>query len=329
LSIKNRETKPVMIPVDIIESLLLKGESFYQDRDHHIPLEDIAPDIVLVDCDVINIKWQDIEMGENAKIAEGGFSFVYKGIWNNKIVAVKEIRLDVHESPQEGFKEFRHEVSMQGKLKHPCIVTLYAICLQPFAMITEFVPHGSIDSFIHKEPDKFISYNIIIKILVDIANGLLYMHSQNPSIAHLDFKFVNVMLYDLDPKSEICAKIIDFGTSRFCSAPLKDFDNVDNPIWKAPERLDRTKSYNEKVDTYAYGLMTWETVSRIRPWDGIQYMYEVESKVREGERPIIPKHCPPQLKEIISTCWDEDPKKTTNYGYSDRKIELIKNRSRL
>jgi len=53
--------------------------------------------------------------------------------------------------------------------------------------------------------------DIRLKISLDIALGMLFLHSQTPPIAHRDLRSPNVLLVSLDHKSNICAKLTDFG----------------------------------------------------------------------------------------------------------------------
>jgi len=214
-------------------------------------------------------------------------------------------------STSEAFKEFRQEISIHGKLNFTTTVQLHAICLLPLSIVTEFIPHGNLDDFVHLHPD-FIPFRLNLKFLEDIAKGLGYMHSLSPPIAHLDIKLMNVMVYSFDYNDPACAKIIDFGTSKFCNGYLKDFTSVDNPLWLAPERINKVP-YNEKVDTYAYGVMTWEFFTSERPWKDL-FWAEVEDKVGAGERLGIPQYCHPIIKEVIEKSWKQDPKERPSYN---------------
>jgi hypothetical protein len=42
------------------------------------------------------------------------------------------------------FREFRQEVLIQSMLSHPSFVNLLAICMNPFCLIMECVPHGTL-----------------------------------------------------------------------------------------------------------------------------------------------------------------------------------------
>jgi serine/threonine protein kinase len=77
---------------------------------------------------------------------------------------------------------------------------------------------------------------------------------------------------------------------------------VDNPIWLAPEIL-LDKEYDEKVDTYAFGIILWELVSREIFFSECSFMLDIQDKVASGERPVIPTDIPSGFTEVIRKSW--------------------------
>jgi len=137
-----------------------------------------------------------------------------------------------------------------------------------------------------------------------MANGLYFMHSLNPPIIHRDFKSPNVMVSSFDPNVP-CAKIIDFGTSKYFTEPLVD-KIVDNPLWLAPEVLD-SKPYDLRIDIYAFGIVLWELFSRSKIFEEEKFISRIHSLIVEGERLPIPSHCPETYKRVITSCWNHNP----------------------
>lgn len=62
---------------------------------------------------------------------------------------------------------------------------------------------------------------------------------------------------------------------------------VDNPVWLAPEVL-QGQPYGVKVDTYAFGVMCWELLTRDSFFGEISFMSDMEDKIINVERPPIP-----------------------------------------
>lgn len=126
----------------------------------------------------------------------------------------------------------------------------------------------------------------------------------NPPIAHLDLKSPNVMMLSLDPGSPLCSKIADFGTSRLCNFPITG-RFVQNPVWLAPEIFTNSE-YTYTADTYAFGVMLWEMITRKAYLGDFAFMSEIEDRIMNGYRPEVPcekQGCPIPYAEVIQHCW--------------------------
>jgi serine/threonine protein kinase len=112
------------------------------------------------------------------------------------------------------------------------------------------------------------------------------------------------MMMTLDPNEEVCSKIADFGTSRECLLPISG-RFVDNPVWLAPEILTNSE-YNFSADTYAFGVMMWESMTRKDYCGDLAFMSDIEDWIISGSRPPIPNErqgCPIPFQNIIQHCW--------------------------
>ena len=105
-------------------------------------------------------------------------------------------------------------------------------------------------------------------------------------------------------------KITDVGISK----DVKDITGTmaGTPVYIAPE-VFHSKLYDSKADIYSFGIMLWEM------WYGRQAFAEFRgsmkdffSLVDEGHRPREVKggmKPPLHLKQLMSGCWDGNPKK--------------------
>ena len=83
-------------------------------------------------------------MGE--KIGEGGFSRVFRGIWNEKTVAVKVLSKKLERNEVE---EFRREARVLNELDHPNIVKFLGACEEPPMIVMEYYEKGKLTTLLH------------------------------------------------------------------------------------------------------------------------------------------------------------------------------------
>ncbi len=109
---------------------------------------------------------------------------------------------------------------------------------------------------------KYVETNVILKdrkkqIMLDIAEGLKFMHGLNPPMIHRDLTSSNVLLTD-----KLQAKITDLGTSKFLnSQAIQVLTNVPGnechmpPEARIPEgqRYTETTANTMKLDVFSFG----------------------------------------------------------------------------
>ena len=120
-----------------------------------------------------------------------GFGIVYKGEYEGKEVAIKELKLASKEDQVEKFRDFQQEVYIMSKLKHLNIVSLYGITLDPLQMVIEFCPlpdlHALFNHHQHLIPDNVYTPKLQLQFILDIAKGMRFLESQNPPIGFYFF----------------------------------------------------------------------------------------------------------------------------------------------
>eukprot|EP01025_Chloroclados_australasicus_P056535 TRINITY_DN7009_c0_g1_i6.p3 TRINITY_DN7009_c0_g1~~TRINITY_DN7009_c0_g1_i6.p3 ORF type:complete len:146 (-),score=17.02 TRINITY_DN7009_c0_g1_i6:1234-1671(-) len=103
-------------------------------------------------------------------------------------------------------------------------------------------------------------------------------------------------------------KVADFGLSRFKeTSVLSSSCNVGTAQYIAPEMLTGNHKPTFKLDIYALGVLMWEMYTGARPWDGYLEC-QIAYQVMQGERPSIPSDCPEGIRDMMTQCWDSDPK---------------------
>jgi len=98
-------------------------------------------------------------------------------------------------------------------------------------------------------------------------------------------------------------------------------------VWLAPEML-RGDEFSYKADTYAYGIILWEMVTRDHFFGNEDFMSVIQAKILDGVRPDIPEGNPPELTQLIKVCWQNDPGKqvsiTLHIAKSNRDIGIYR-----
>eukprot|EP01105_Mastigella_eilhardi_P021783 TRINITY_DN52_c2_g1_i2.p1 TRINITY_DN52_c2_g1~~TRINITY_DN52_c2_g1_i2.p1 ORF type:complete len:575 (-),score=143.27 TRINITY_DN52_c2_g1_i2:1559-3259(-) len=267
--------------------------------DLQLLVPDDAPDAAL------DFEWEipEKQLHRMDTIGQGTFGVVYKAKWQGCAVAVKEIRV-ASMTPQI-LKEFRVEISILSKLRHPNIVLFMgASTLNTLLIVTEMIEGGSMDDVIlQKEGALRLSQEQLLKVAYQTALGMNYLHQLNPQIIHRDLKPSNILL----EKTSHNAKLIDFGLSCVRSPTQKLKEVVGTPIWMAPELL-RGEKYTEKVDVYSYGLCLWGFFTGETPLESLSFDELINDVAYAGYRPELEEleRQMPDLALLIKRCWDND-----------------------
>ncbi len=245
------------------------------------------------------------------ELGRGGFGVVYQGTWRKHTeVAIKQLMSNGISSDAK--EEFDEEIKVMMRLRSPNIIQFYGYCPSPkHCIVMEYMPNGSLFNVL-KDTKQPLDWSIRIRIAIDIAAGLNFLHHEK--IMHRDIKSLNVLL----DKSN-GAKLTDFGLSKIkketqsqSMAHKTTKDSVGTIAWMAPELFKR-KAYTKKSDIYSLGITFWELAARRIPYSqGVQEA--IPGFVIEGEREEIPADCPQKLSSLIKACWDGSPDKRPDAG---------------
>ena len=82
-----------------------------------------------------------------------------------------------------------------SQTRHPNLILLMGVCIdQPnLCIISELVPNCSLFQALHKS-QKPLSFETRFKISIQIAQALVYLHSNTPQIIHRDLKPENCLV---------------------------------------------------------------------------------------------------------------------------------------
>ncbi|KAG9459192.1 hypothetical protein H6P81_003700 [Aristolochia fimbriata] len=275
----------------------LEGERF---SDKSTENESVRSDVTLDDVSEWEIQWEEINLGE--RIGLGSYGEVYRGEWHGTEVAVKRF-LD-QDISGDALAEFRSEVRIMKRLRHPNVVLFMgAVTRAPnLSIVTEFLPRGSLYRLIHR-PNNQLDERRRLRMALDIARGMNYLHNCTPVVVHRDLKSPNLLV-----DKNWVVKVCDFGLSRMKhSTFLSSRSTAGTAEWMAPEVL-RNEPSDEKCDVYSFGVILWELSTLQQPWGGMNPMQVVGAVGFQHRRLDIPDDMDPAIADIIKRCWQTDPK---------------------
>lgn len=242
---------------------------------------------------------------------------VHRGLYKRTPVAIKVMKANVVNVDLR--REFMREVTAMLRLRHPNLVLFMGACIDcGLAIVTEFCEGESLFKLLHERKDVMLSWQQKLKMSIDVAHGMNYLHEITPPIIHRDLKSLNLLLHKpvYGPSDPILVKITDFGVSKILDDPSHMTGQMGTCHWMAPEVITN-RPYNLSADVYSYGIVLWEIVCRETPYRNIPPVSIAERVVRNGERPSltsVPSSCPPALKELMVKCWQTDPSKRPTFS---------------
>ena len=214
---------------------------------------------------------------ENKLLGEGGYGYVYEvSDSQGKKYALKKMNI----LNQIQYKNIIREIKVWKQITNcPNIVRILdaSETKSEVDILMELCTEGSLLDFINNAEGN-ISETTALKIVRDIANGLMGMHSQNPPIAHRDIKIENVL------KFGNTFKLCDFGSaSTDVMVPQKEtketkrdkFDIYERNttfMYRPPEMVDEYGEFpvNEKVDIWALGCILYAILFKQQPFQDAQ-----------------------------------------------------------
>ncbi|OII76526.1 protein kinase domain-containing protein [Cryptosporidium andersoni] len=353
--------------VDVIngKSLISNSKLVYRG------FEDVNKRNYILEITDVEINIQDIKLKK--LLGRGATSLVYLAIWRGTDVAVKLLGnladfqnvekeseipcLISNEKNSLRLKEFEGEVNIMKHVRHPNIILYMGgnIRSNPPFVVTEYCAGGSLFNLLYgisqhnEESDQVTftgpSFKLTIyqrlKILLDIARGIYFLHSSDPPIVHRDIKSLNILLaYPVDSQNDIpLAKVGDLGLCKHASNGNEGSycgNKIENVVgtyqWMAPEVITN-QIYNTYIDVYSFGMIIYELVTNKTPF--LEFGVNVDpdilvSEIIKGTRPCmdyIIENIPQEIIKLMQSCWDQVPLNRPNMTDVISDLILLINKS--
>jgi len=228
---------------------------------------------------------------------------------------------------------FVRELGVMAQASHPNLVCLLGFYRQGGSVdvVLELCRGDTLYQLLHIS-DADVNSRQQVKIASDVADAMVYLHGLDPPVVHRDLKSLNVLLLEplMWPHDVPTAKVTDFGLAKmhYGSGSLERgmTKGVGTVQWMAPEMMNGSESYSDKVDVYAYGIMLYEIWHFDPPFADLD-AHEVEKYVLAGGRPPVDwKSTPEPLVRLIDSCWSQRAKERPAFEAVARSLRLLQTR---
>ncbi|KAF9976998.1 hypothetical protein BGZ73_007304 [Actinomortierella ambigua] len=230
---------------------------------------------------------------------------VYHATWGGRSVAIKKFTTPLAELQRD--MTILREVSMLETLCDKYIIQFYGTAPHEnsLALVMEYAKGGSLTSAIQSGrldwPNK-------TRIAQEVLRGLAYIHYE--LVLHRDLKSSHILL-----TRHMEVRLCSFGMAKVkphtgSSDRTTSPSTKRSPRWMAPELFAARPKYSTKSDMFSLGVVMWEmAVNCTIPFQDQLDDDIVVGLVKSGVRQKLPDDTPPEYRQWVERCWDQDPVK--------------------
>ncbi|CAA7402032.1 unnamed protein product [Spirodela intermedia] len=250
------------------------------------------PESGSLQCGTQYFRYEELHEATNgfnpsSELGDGGFGTVYKGkLRDGRIVAVKRL----YENNFKRVEQFMNEVEILNRLRHHNLVSLYGCTSRhsrELLLVYEFVPNGTVADHLHGNlaPRGALTWPLRLRVALETATALAYLHAVEPQIIHRDVKTNNILL-----DGNFHVKVADFGLSRLFPV---DATHVSTAPQGTPGYVDpeyhQCYHLTDKSDVYSFGVVLVELISSMPAVDITRRRHEINlssmaiGKIQSGD----------------------------------------------
>eukprot|EP00301_Raphidiophrys_heterophryoidea_P020186 c4945_g1_i1.p1 GENE.c4945_g1_i1~~c4945_g1_i1.p1 ORF type:complete len:603 (-),score=118.81 c4945_g1_i1:145-1905(-) len=246
--------------------------------------------------------------------------------------------------------EFLSEVMILHTITpHPNVLQLYGVCLCPpsLCIVTELC-ETSLFAVIEssRSARTYLSPRLALLWALDVAQGMLHLHSNVPPIIHRDLKSMNILLLHSRRHARMIAKVADMGCSLLYDpdsprppgmmigpwwhsgdGAAASLDQARGTVpWCAPEVL-RMDPITEKCDVFSMAVFLWELSTGLDPTQPPNHepLRISVSECTSGFRLPLEyvRVGGASMQCLIGRCWSEDPHSRPCFSEIVTHLELM------
>jgi serine/threonine protein kinase/alpha-tubulin suppressor-like RCC1 family protein len=239
------------------------------------------------------------------ELGRGGTAVVYlaRERSNGAEVAIKLVRAKYLQD-DEALARFAREARFVAQLDHPNIVPLHAVLdlgSAGIALVMGHIAGRTLKQLIHDEGR--LSTDRVERVIRDVASALGAAHAMG--IVHRDVKPENIFVDD-DGR----ALLADFGVARSMTGDTQLTMSgvaIGTPAYMAPEQIDGVE-LDGRGDIYSLGLVAWQMLTGLRPWDGeslYAVLYHQKHEYLPDVREMRPD-VPDRIADVIAVAIEKE-----------------------
>jgi serine/threonine protein kinase len=238
-------------------------------------------------------------------------------------VALKVLPLT--KSTAELSERFRHEITLQKRLRHPNLVRFIDSGHDGNVdfMVHEFIDGGDVKTLLQQE--QVLQYDIAATIIVDLAKCVQYLHEQG--IIHRDIKPANILM-----TTNGKAKLIDLGLSveYSCNHAKKEIEQSDSNShfekeidkmnagkiagtidYVAPDQIRDPGEPMPAWDIYSIGCLFYQLLTGKVPFPkgGIKQKLSAHLNLEPTDPRVLNQAIPFHIAELTLAMLKKDPAK--------------------
>ena len=234
-------------------------------------------------------------------IGSGAMGIVYRcqDPQIGRVVAVKTMMLNQStntESSEEIKGRMLKEAQAAGILSHPNIVTIFDVGVEInlVYIVMEYLDGHPLD--LDLKGNRPLAMDEAISVSEQIAGALDYAHSKR--IIHRDVKPANMMKV-----KDGRVILMDFGIAwMFDPTRVEKGALIGSPIYMSPEQING-ENLTGKADLYSLGVVLFEFLTGVRPFQGENFNQIVEAKYHNKRLPVAQLN--PTLPHTIEGFFDK------------------------
>ncbi|KDQ07884.1 hypothetical protein BOTBODRAFT_590924 [Botryobasidium botryosum FD-172 SS1] len=179
-------------------------------------------------------------------------------------------------------------------------------------LVSPWMENGHVLEFVQKHPEADS-----LELLVQVANGLEYLHTFQPQVIHGDLRGPNILISQF---GNVC--IADFGLSELKTESSDSYSTpwvfAGHPRWQSPEiMMAYTKEEARRTaasDVFAFGRVMLELFTIKLPFFYLSQDHGVIRRVEVGEFPDRPcddttvaRGLDDTMWNLMTDCWNVTP----------------------